>query len=519
MWLLTDDDSKFSDLTITGVWKSLTARKQFKRLEGNKGLLWNLQRTSEFWTRCLGIYIGYKYTQVRALCFKAAGWSDQAIEDKIWVPHHSWAGDELYSLAVDLRGFYLKVGQFLGARVDFIPEPICRRLALLQDKVPPMPAYEAERFIRSELKLPLKSAFEWIDFESPLGSASIGQVHKAMLQPGILRGKGDRLVAVKVQYPGALEVMVQDLRNIRLAAAFLQETELKFDLVSPVDELAKQIRLEFDFRKEATVMDAIADELSSMKTVRVPRSIPPLVTERVLVMTYVAGRPLTRMAESPLVTSLPLNQRRFLGKMLLERISEAYGRMLLGRGLFQADCHPGNIIVDDKGIVGLLDYGQSKQLPDAERLNFARLVIALAEAEGARLWDVNEKLTPQQQGDVADCIRALGIETEGGRQNLLVLMAYGMFDTRGRINPFADESPLRVMPVRRFPPDLFFVLRVVQLLRGISTAMELEDFSVAVQWRPLAIRALQTAGEVPMDTSGRFHVPSLGRWPDRWWIL
>lgn len=66
---------------------------------------------------------------------RASGWTPDALEEKIWIPHHTWAGDELYRLSIDLRGFYLKVGQFLGARVDFIPEPICRRLSLLQDKV------------------------------------------------------------------------------------------------------------------------------------------------------------------------------------------------------------------------------------------------------------------------------------------------------------------------------------------------------------------------------------------------
>lgn len=66
---------------------------------------------------------------------RVSGWSPEALEEKVWIPHHTWAGDELYRLSIDLRGFYLKVGQFLGARVDFIPEPICRRLSLLQDKV------------------------------------------------------------------------------------------------------------------------------------------------------------------------------------------------------------------------------------------------------------------------------------------------------------------------------------------------------------------------------------------------
>jgi ABC1 atypical kinase-like domain len=67
----------------------------------------------------------------------------------------------------------------------------------------------------------------------------------------------------QVQYPDALETMKLDLSNIRMAAAFLSKTEIKFDLVSPVDELSKQIRLEFDFEREARVMDSIASHLKA----------------------------------------------------------------------------------------------------------------------------------------------------------------------------------------------------------------------------------------------------------------
>ncbi len=69
-----------------------------------------------------------------------------------------------------------QTGQFIGARSDFVPEQICRRLALLQDQVPPMPAQQAREVIEDELGMPLEEAFEWIDLEEPLGSASISQV-------------------------------------------------------------------------------------------------------------------------------------------------------------------------------------------------------------------------------------------------------------------------------------------------------------------------------------------------------
>jgi hypothetical protein len=140
------------------------------------------------------------------------GKASDEIKQELWIPQHTWAGSQMYTLAVTLRGFYLKVGpasqlqyvanfgtaswvsvvsvtqrkligifmqagQFIGARADFVPEQICEKLCLLQDRVPPMPPAQAQRMIEKELGLgSLDEVFEWIDLEDPLGSASISQV-------------------------------------------------------------------------------------------------------------------------------------------------------------------------------------------------------------------------------------------------------------------------------------------------------------------------------------------------------
>jgi hypothetical protein len=95
---------------------------------------------------------------------------------------------------------------------------------------------------------------------------------------------------------------------------------------------------------------------------------------------------------------------------------------------------------------------------------------------------------------IAAAIKELGIELERDDLDMEARMAYGMFDTRGRVNPFDPQSPIKQMGVSHFPRDLFFVLRVVQLLRGLSTHMGVNDFSSASQWRPFADDALRNAG-------------------------
>lgn len=70
----------------------------------------NFARTAEFWRRSSGIYAAYKLAQVKAWALRKQGWDKERLTEKHWRPHHTWAGNEFHKLAVDLRGFYLKVG-------------------------------------------------------------------------------------------------------------------------------------------------------------------------------------------------------------------------------------------------------------------------------------------------------------------------------------------------------------------------------------------------------------------------
>lgn len=153
-----------------------------------------------------------------------------------------------------------------------------------------------------------RAAFAAGDLASDCSSSSFDQ---ALVAP-------EGLVAVKVQYPGAAALMAHDIQHVRVWAKFLSKTEIAFDLVSAVDELDAQVALEFDFEREARVMDAIAGHIdaalndggqnndkkkgrrrrkssTSSANVVVPRSVPGLVTRRVLTMGFVDGIPLTKL--------------------------------------------------------------------------------------------------------------------------------------------------------------------------------------------------------------------------------
>lgn len=227
---------------------------------------------------------------------------------------------------------YQKIGQLISMQ-SFAPMVIKKKLSLLQDNMPPMPPAQAEQVINAELEKLGKSIaiFKSLDLKNVLGSASIAQVHRGVLQEGNID------VAVKVQFPDMERLMMSDLANFRVLAEVLQRTELKFDLSGPVQELAKQVSMEFDFESEARGMTEIRAALSNVKGVQIPRVIPGLASRRLLIMTYLDGVPMTKL-ESKLGKLYNPRVVRTLGRRVLRKLSVAYGKMILTDGFFQADC-------------------------------------------------------------------------------------------------------------------------------------------------------------------------------------
>ena len=151
-------------------------------------------------------------------------------------------------------GFYVKSGQLVATRIDIFPIEFGEKLISLTDDLDPMPFKLVRRIIEQELLNGNKytTVFEWIE-KTPLGSASVAQVHKAKLKDG-------RIVAVKVQRPNIEPRMLGDIANLKAAAKRLRE-QIPIDYYIVFSELEKQLQQEFDFTYEAKSMDSIADTL------------------------------------------------------------------------------------------------------------------------------------------------------------------------------------------------------------------------------------------------------------------
>ena len=150
------------------------------------------------------------------------------------------------------------------------------------------------------------------------------------------RNSGEK-VAVKIQYPNAERLMIGDLQNLRALAEFLQRTEFKFDLLSSIKELQKQIKNEFDFDLEAKNMNYMNKRLPRYcKEVKIPKAI--FWTKRALVMTFIEGQNLCKLAEfKDREKSMPTFMKEKIGRNLLSVLAKAWGAMIFEFKFFNAD--------------------------------------------------------------------------------------------------------------------------------------------------------------------------------------
>jgi ubiquinone biosynthesis protein len=262
-------------------------------------------------------------------------------------------GQRLREMLDELGPTFVKFGQLLSTRPDIVPPDIVFELKGLQDKVSSFPFEDARGVVEEELGLTLEQLF--LEFgETPVAAASIGQVHRAVLP------NGSRVV-VKVQRPEAPRRIEADLELMYQLARFARERvrALEFiDTVAVVDEFARSIREELDYRSEARNAEQFRRNFAGNPNVQVPRAFWSYSRARVLTLERLEGVHVRDID----VASYTLEDRR----RLAYRIAEAWMAMIFRDGFFHADPHPSNIMVlEPPDTIGLVDFGTAGQLaPD-----------------------------------------------------------------------------------------------------------------------------------------------------------
>jgi ubiquinone biosynthesis protein len=396
---------------------------------------------------------------------------------------HGKSARRFHDVSAVHGGAFLKVGQLLSARPDLLPSVWIKELEKLQDAAPAVPFFAIQGVIERDFGRPLSELFGSFD-EVPLAAASIGQVHRATTPDG-------RMVAVKVKRPGIGARVAMDLRMLEAFVASLSSSLPETDYETIIGEIRKGVLAELDYVAEARTTRTVSAFFESHDDIIVPRPIDELCSEHVLTTSFAPGRKisivleeLSRRAEAGDANAKP-RISRILGTLL-----EAYLRQVLEAGVFQADPHPGNLLVTDDDKVVVLDFGCAQVLSDATRQRYLDLVAAFVLDDRARMGRLFSELGFGTQSGKPDTLHAFA--------DALLTEIREAASGSGIHWPTREEAVARFSsllrtcaedPVLALPGEFIMIARVFGTLGGQFSSYE-PDIDVARHLMPVLGPAL-----------------------------
>lgn len=301
--------------------------------------------------------------------------------------------EEFRAMLEDLGPSFVKIGQTLSTRSEILPKVFCEELTKLQTECDPLPFDEMLAALDKEFGGRRKEIFVEID-SKPLGSASLAQVHRAVLTSG-------ESVAIKIQRPGVKATMALDIdimRTLARRASRYMKGEQMLDLRAVVEEMWATFLEETDFRREAANLAEFAELNRDCAFVACPKVYTDLCSEFVLVMEYVDGIPVGD-ADRLVANGYDLEE---IGSKMLDN----YATQILDHGFFHADPHPGNVIIRDGRIV-YIDLGNMGRLSARDRAGFGDIIEAVGLKDPGALKDALMRFAAKKDNAAIDHARFL----------------------------------------------------------------------------------------------------------------
>jgi len=269
---------------------------------------------------------------------------------------------------IEMRGLFIKIGQFMSSRVDILPEEYTSELSKLQDQVPPADISDIMKRVIEEIGPP-EETFSSFD-EEPIAAASLGQVHRACIKDG-------RFVAVKVQYPGIEKVIAADIRTLGFIIGILKGLYRRINLDVIYSEVTRIVREELDYLQEGRNAEAFAENFADNPKIKIPAVHWALTTPKVLTLEYLEGIKITDFGE--------IDRQGIDRKEIARILAEAYAQMFFSDGLFHGDPHPGNIFVRPGPEIILVDFGMVDRIKEPMREGLQRGFSAVVDRDSLGL--------------------------------------------------------------------------------------------------------------------------------------
>jgi ubiquinone biosynthesis protein len=260
---------------------------------------------------------------------------------------------------------FIKLGQLLSTRPDIVPPAYAEALARLQDDCDPLPFADIEKVLAEELGVAPAKTFRFID-AAPLATASMSQVHRAVLRDG-------REIVLKVQRPGLREQVLNDLEALGQIASFLHDhtdAGQRFAVDQLFEEFRKSLLRELDFRQETMHLLTISANLREIPEIVIPQPVLGYTTSRVLAMEFLAGTKITELSR--------LAKMELDGDRLADALFRAYLKQILRDGMFHADPHPGNVFLVG-GRLALIDLGMVARVTPGLQDRLLQLLLAVSD--------------------------------------------------------------------------------------------------------------------------------------------
>lgn len=369
------------------------------------------------------------------------------------------AAKQLFQVLGELKGGAMKVGQALSVMEAAIPEeygkPYREALTKLQKDAPPLAADKVHRVLDGQLGTKWRERFTSFD-DTPAASASIGQVHKAVWHDG-------RVVAVKIQYPGADEALRADLKTMKRLVSVFKQLAPGADVQGVIDELIERTEMELDYRLEADNQRAFAQAYDGHPHFVVPHVVAS--APKVVVSEWIEGIPL-----SVIIRDGSREERDLMGYRLFELTDDAPRRIEMMHG----DPHPGNFMLMPDNKMGIIDFGAVAPMPGGQPRELGQILRYAVDKNYDKLLPTMEKIGFIQSGeqvstdDIDQLLRQYvePLQTPVFHYNRKWLQKMAAFDM--------DKAPGQLKTARQMaiPPRLIIPMRVIASIVAISCQLD-----------------------------------------------